>query len=286
VTIVSGDSVEPDNFLVRSPEARTDRGNSDMWQSRLARSAFVCIPLLTILLVFSLAPAIAQTASLPDEPVEQAVLQPAISAPATAEAASLAPNPEYAALSPTELDTWGKANFYFQRVMGMGTALGPAVEAAAVMAAPPKNYPSNWRQGAGGYGRNYGAVLGRAQTAELTRFVAGVVLREDPRYYPSANRAIPARILHAVWFTLVDRSDAGHLRPAFANLIGATAGGFVGNAYLPGDYTDLRHVGERTGFQMAGFAIENGFDEFVPELNKLVHALHIRSGRKTDSAQP
>jgi len=257
-----------------------------MWQSRLARIAVVGIPLLTIFLVVPLAPIFGQTADLPDKPVERAALQPAVSAPAAIEAASSAPNPDYAAVSPTVLGAWEKANFYFQRAMGIGTALGPAVEASMLMAAPPKDYPNNWRQGAAGYGRNYGAVLGRAQTAEFTRFVAGVALHEDPRYYPSANRATPARILHAVWFTLVDRSDAGHLRPAFANLIGATAGGFVGNAYLPGDYTDLRHVGERTGFQMAGFAIENGFDEFVPELNKLAHALHIRSGRKTDSSQP
>jgi hypothetical protein len=257
-----------------------------MWQSGLARSAVVGIPLLSILLVFPLAPVFGQTASLPDKPVEQAVLQPAVSAPAAIEAVSSAPNPEYAAVSPTELNGWGKANFYYQRLMGIGTALGPAVEASMLMAAPPKDYPSNWRQGAAAYGRNYGAVLGRAQTAEFSRFAAGVALHEDPRYYPSGNRATPARIMHAIWFTLVDRSDAGHLRPAFANLIGATAGGFVGNAYLPSDYTDLRHVGERTGVQMCGFAIENGFDEFAPELNKLAHALHIRVGHKTDTSQP
>jgi len=242
-----------------------------MWNSKCARVAALDLPLLIQLLVF--APLLsAQTAALPEEPVEQAVLQPTLGVP---EVAASGPNPEYAALSPIELNAWGKTNFYFQRLMGIGTALGPAVEAATVMAAPPKNYPNNWRQGAAAYGRNYGAVLGRAQTAEFSRFVLGVALREDPRYYPSRNRATPARILHAVWFTLVDRSDAGHLRPAFANLIGATAGGFVGNAYLPGDYTDLRHVGERTGVQMCGFAIENGFDEFVPELNKLAHALHL-----------
>jgi hypothetical protein len=252
-----------------------------MRNSKCARVVSLGISFLTALLVIH-SQLLAQTASLPDKPVEQVDLQPAPGRGAQFSA----PNPEYAALSPVELNAWGKANIYYQRVMGIGTALGPAVEAAAVMAAPPKNYPNNWRQGAAAYGRNYGAVLGRAQTAEFTRFVMGVALREDPRYYPSGNRAVPARIVHAVWFTLVDRSDAGHLRPAFANLLGAAAGGFVGNAYLPGAYTDLRHVGERTGFQMAGFAVENGFGEFMPELDKLAHLLHIRLGRKTDGSQP
>ena len=123
------------------------------------------------------------------------------------------------------------------------------------------------------YARNYSAVLGRTQTAEFGRLVVGVALREDPRYYPSPNRAVGARIVHAIWFALIDRSDSGRLHLAFANLIGATAGGFIGNAYLPGDYSDLRHAGERTGIQMSTFAAGNVFDEFGPELNKLARAL-------------
>jgi hypothetical protein len=188
----------------------------------------------------------------------------------------LPPNPEYALSLPMNLSAGDKAVFYYHRLMNLGTALGPAAEAAMVMAWPPNAYPNDWRQGAAAFGRNYGAVLGRVQTAEFSRFAVGVALREDPRYYPSPNRNLAGRVLHAVAFTLADRSDSGHSRLAFANLIGATAGGFVGDAYLPASYTDLRHATERTGFQLATFAFRNIADEFAPELDKLTHSLQVR----------
>jgi hypothetical protein len=187
------------------------------------------------------------------------------------------PNPSYSADLPLAMSSGDKARFYFHRIWNLGSVLGPAVEASAVMASPPNGYPGDWRQGAAAFGRNYGAVLGRAQTGEVSRFAAGVALREDPRYYPSPNRNIAGRVFHALGFTLADHSDSGYTRPAFANLIGAAAGGFVGDAYLPSNYTDLRHAGVRTGFQMATFAVHNVVDEFAPEMEKLTNALKLRA---------
>jgi hypothetical protein len=176
--------------------------------------------------------------------------------------------------TPLSFSTSDKARFYLHRVLDFGSALGPAVEAATVMASPPKAYPDDWRQGAAGFGRNYGAVLGRVQVAEFSRFVVGLGLHEDPRYYPAANRNIGARIVHAIGFTLVDRSDSGHSSVAFGTIVGATAGGFIGNAYLPENYSDLRHVGVRTGIQMGTFAIGNVIEEFAPETRRLTQALN------------
>ncbi len=197
--------------------------------------------------------------------------------PTVCDAIAHLPNPSYSADLPVAMSGGDKAKFYFHRIWNLGSVLGPAAEASAVMAWPPNGYPSDWRQGAAAFGRNYGAVLGRAQTAEFSRFAAGLALREDPRYYPSPNRSVAARVFHALAFTLADHSDSGNSRPAFANLIGATAGGFVGDAYLPTNYTDLRHAGMRTGFQMATFAIRNVVDEFVPEVEKLTNALKLRA---------
>ena len=169
-----------------------------------------------------------------------------------------------------------KAGYYWHRVFGFSSLLGPAGEATAAMMFAPKGYPDEWRQGMSAYGRNYGAVLGRQQTAEFSRFVLGEVFREDPRYYPSANRGYAFRALHAAAFTLVDRSDSGHARLAFANLGGAAAGGFVGNAFLPGNYADLRHAGVRTGIQMGTFGISNLLEEFTPEFQRMTRSLGNR----------
>jgi len=173
-----------------------------------------------------------------------------------------------------ELDASGKASFYVHRILNPATFLGPAAEAGFIMAVPPKNYPPEWRQGGAAYFRNYGSALLRQQTGEFTRFAAGVALREDPRYYPSTRTPVFARIVHALGFTFVDRSDNGDPRPAFANLLGAVAGGAVGDAYLPEGYTDWRHAGVRTGVQMSAFGASNLVDEFRPELNRLKKLLH------------
>ncbi|AXC15243.1 hypothetical protein ACPOL_5999 [Acidisarcina polymorpha] len=184
----------------------------------------------------------------------------------------------YAPTAPVQFDARDKASYYFHNLLSFGTVLGPAGEAAGAMILPPKHYPDPWRQGVAAYGRNYLAILGRQQTAGFSRFVADVALREDPRYYPSANRGFAFRVGHAIGFTLIDRSDSGQARPALANLIGAAAGGFVGNAYLPSNYSDLRHAGVRTGIQMGTFAVGNLFEEFAPEFEKLSHSMgnHLR----------
>ena len=250
-----------------------------MWQRMCGRPiARGFVPLAAVLVVH-FASAFAQTASfdaqLLDAPLAQ---QDLATLPLLGATPTPLPifNPGYTAASPVELDATGKASFYLHSLLNVGTILGPAAEAAAVMASPPKAYPNDWRQGAIAYARNFGASFGRIQTAEFGRFVVGLGLHEDPRYYPAANRKIGARIVHAIGFTLVDRSDSGHSRVAFATIVGATAGGFIGNAYLPESYTDLRHVGMRTGVQMGAFAIGNVIEEFAPETRRLAQALNNR----------
>jgi hypothetical protein len=242
-------------------------------KTNLARFAALSIPLLAVCVMVT--PGLrAQTNNLdtPSPPQDKSEALP--DAPL---AASNAVGPS---TTPLALNGRAKAAFYSRRILSFTTVTGPAIEAAAVMSSPPKAYPGPWRQGAEAYGRNFGASLGRIQTAEFSRFVVGVAIHEDPRYFPAANPSFAMRAAHAIGFTLVDHSDSGRSRPAFANLIGAAAGGFVGNAYLPEGYTDLRHAGVRTGVQMANFAVGNLVEEFTPELEKLSQALASRLHRR------
>jgi hypothetical protein len=250
-----------------------------MWQRMCGRPIAGGLVPLAAVLVIQFASASAQTASsdaqLVDAPPAQRDLA---TLPLLAAIPKPIPifNPGYTAAPPVELDATGKASFYLHGLLNVGTILGPAAEAAAVMTSPPKAYPKDWRQGATAYARNFGASFGRTQTAEFGRFVVGLGLHEDPRYYPAANRNIGARIVHAIGFTLVDRSDSGHSRAAFATMVGATAGGFIGNAYLPESYTNLRHVAMRIGIQMGTFAVGNVIEEFAPETRRLTQALNNR----------
>jgi hypothetical protein len=165
----------------------------------------------------------------------------------------------------------GKFSYYLAETYWNPSALtAPAFRAGLRMANPPgkgaTKYPSDWRQGAEGFGKNYGDAFASRVSAHTAQFLTGAILREDPRYTPSASHEFFARGAHAVAFTFVDRSDSGRRMPASSNFAGAAAGGFVGNAYLPVGFQDKAHAGQRATFQFGMFAAGNLFREFAPQM--------------------
>ena len=153
----------------------------------------------------------------------------------------------------------------------------PAFRAGIRMANPPgkgaTQYPPEWRQGAEAFGRNYGDAFAQRVTFETARFATGVVTHEDPRYTPSSSHNVLARSLHALTFTFVDRSDSGHAMPAISNFVGATAAGFIGNAYLPSGFNNATHAGQRATLQFGFTAAGNLFREFAPQMPRPVRTV-------------
>ena len=164
-----------------------------------------------------------------------------------------------------------KAHYYLTETYFNPSALtAPAFRAGLRMANPPgkgaTQYPSEWRQGAEAFGRNYGDALAERVSFQTARFATGVITREDPRYVPSSSRSVFARSIHAISFTFVDRSNSGHPTPAISNFVGAAAGGFVGNAYLPAGFNDVTHAGQRASLGFGFAAAGNLFREFAPQM--------------------
>jgi hypothetical protein len=146
----------------------------------------------------------------------------------------------------------------------------PAFRASLRMANPPgkgaTRYPLDWRQGAEAFGRNYGDAIAERDSSQTARFLTGVITHEDPRYMPARSRNVLARSTHALAFAFVDRSDSGHAMPALSNFLGAAAGGFIGNAYLPTAFDNVTHAGQRTTVRFGMFAAGNLFREFAPQM--------------------
>jgi hypothetical protein len=153
------------------------------------------------------------------------------------------------------------------------------------MARPPDGYPHDWSDGGGAFGRNYGAILGVNSTNGFTHFATAALIREDPRYYPSGSTNPAGRALHALAFTLADRSDSGRRTLAISNLAGATAGGFVGMAIYPAGFNDTTHAYQRAALQMISFAGHNLAAEFSPEIIRVLHKFHFPD-RVADSFLP
>jgi hypothetical protein len=137
----------------------------------------------------------------------------------------------------------------------------------------PTRYPPDWRQGAQAFGRNYGDAFEQRAAAHFGQFATGVITREDPRYVPSTSHNFFARSIHAFSFTLIDRSDSGRRMPAISNFVGAAAGGFIGNTYLPAGYNNVVHARQRITIQFAAFAGGNLFREFAPDMPRAIRSI-------------
>ena len=169
------------------------------------------------------------------------------------------------------LNAVDKFHYYMSETFLNPAAItAPAFRASLRMANPPgrgaTRYPAAWRQGAEGFGRNYGDAVAERASFQSARLIAGVITREDPRYISAGTRNPFARSMHALEFAFVDRSDSGHAMPALSNFVGAAAGGFVGNAYLPPGFNNGTHAGQRATVRFGIFAAGNLFREFAPQM--------------------
>jgi hypothetical protein len=174
-------------------------------------------------------------------------------------------------------------NYLGETFLNPAVLTAPAFRAGLRMANPPTHggysYPPDWRQGAEGFGRNYGDAFAERVTTHTARFLTGAITREDPRYFPSASHNFFARSFHAFAFTFVDRSDQGHPMPAISNLAGAAAGGAVGMAYLPPGFDTVSFAGRRAAIDFAALGGANLFREFAPQLPGPVRELFLLIGR-------
>jgi hypothetical protein len=151
----------------------------------------------------------------------------------------------------------------------------PALGSAFSMLHPPSEYPRDWRQGMGAFGRIYGSRIATHTSEQTARFLTAALLHEDFRYRPSTSGNFLVRSLHAVAFTLVDKSDSGNARIAFSNFAGAAADGLTPTLYLPSGYNSLSRAETRMAFALGGFALKNLTREFAPDLFRVTRKLHV-----------
>ena len=178
--------------------------------------------------------------------------------------------------SPRTLSFNDKFTIYTHQTFGPPALIFPAFAAGMGMANPKSNYPREWKDGPGAFGRLYGDSIAMATSQRTARFLTGAALHEDPRYVRSTSTNPLARTAHALAFTFIDKTDSGRNTLAFSNFAGAAAGGFVGSAYLPHGYNDLTHAEQRMAFQFTSIAIQNIAAEFQPQWGPLVRKLHIQ----------
>jgi hypothetical protein len=132
--------------------------------------------------------------------------------------------------SGTALTAHDKWEIYYHKTSSPAAMIYPLFGAGIQMANPKKNYPHEWQDGIGDFGRIYGNGIADRAARSTADFSTQVLFHEDPRYQRSNSANPILRVGHALEWTFVDKSDSGHRTSDLSTFTSSAAGGFVGMA--------------------------------------------------------
>jgi len=130
-----------------------------------------------------------------------------------------------------------------------------------------RDNPSEWRQGAEGYGKRLGAGFADATTGGLiSNAVLPSLLHQDPRYFYQGTGTKWSRARHAMLAAFVCKGDNGVSQPNYSQLGGSLIGYSISSAYYPSSDRTAGHVFGNFGIDMGLHVAGSLAQEFI--LNK------------------
>ena len=218
----------------------------------------------------------AVVANLPDAPMPQDQAQDQSPPSPVDSGTHLNPFPILSPrLTRAPLTLQNKFLIYTHKTFGPPAVILPAFGAGLGMLNPPSKYPKEWKDGAAAFGRNYGYRVADHTSRNTAQFLTGALLHEDPRYLRSTSSNPLVRTVHALAFTIFDKTDSGRTTLAASNFASAAAGGFVGMGILPDGYNDVTHAEQHMASEFLQIGIGNVLTEFEPQWGPLAKRLRI-----------
>jgi hypothetical protein len=215
-------------------------------------------------------------ATLPDAPMPQEQAHDQSPAPPADSETHLNQFPTLSpGLTRTPLTLHDKFLIYAHKTFGPPAVILPAFGAGLGMLNPPSKYPKEWKDGAAAFGRNYGYRVADHTSRNTAQFLTGTLLHEDPRYLRSTSSNPVVRTVHALAFTIFDKTDSGRTTFAASNFASAAAGGFVGMGILPDGYNDVTHAEQHMASEFLQIGIGNVLTEFEPQWGPWAKKLRI-----------
>jgi hypothetical protein len=124
--------------------------------------------------------------------------------------------------------------------------------------------PSQWRQGAEGYGKRVGAGFADA-TAEglIGNAILPSLLHQDPRYFYQGSGTKKSRAFHAVLAAFICKGDNGTTQPNYSTWGGSLISSSIALSYYPSSDRNAQHVFKNFGIGM-GLHVAGGLvQEFI-----------------------
>jgi len=110
-----------------------------------------------------------------------------------------------------------------------------------------------------------GSITGNAIEAS-----AGLMLREDPRYFRVPERSFKARLGNVVQLTFAARGGAGSFGPGYARYMAIVGSNFLSNTWRVHSEANAHDALLRSSEGFAGRMAANAFAEFWPDVKKRV----------------
>jgi hypothetical protein len=124
--------------------------------------------------------------------------------------------------------------------------------------------PSQWRQGAKGYGKRVGAGFADATTEGLIgNAILPSLLHQDPRYFYQGSDTKKSRALHAILAAFICKGDNGKTQPNYSTWGGSLISSSISLSYYPSSDRNAQHVFKNFGIGM-GLHVAGGLvQEFI-----------------------
>jgi carboxypeptidase family protein len=124
--------------------------------------------------------------------------------------------------------------------------------------------PSEWHQGAEGYGRRLGAGFADAVTGSLiSNAILPSLLHQDPRYFYQGTGTKKSRALRAMLAPVVCKGDNGGWQPNYSQWGGSLIGYSLSTAYYPASARTAGHVFQTFGMDMGLHVVGSLAQEFI-----------------------
>jgi hypothetical protein len=147
------------------------------------------------------------------------------------------------------------------------------VSASGTTVNRPGEYGVHWE----GFANRFGTGMAGSATSNAMEAGAGLILREDPRYFRVPQQALKFRVGNVSRLTFFARNESGRSEPAYARYIGIVGSNFLSNTWRVHSEANVKDAVLRSSEGFAGRMAANAFKEFWPDVKRHVFRKYNRS---------
>jgi hypothetical protein len=137
-----------------------------------------------------------------------------------------------------------------------------------------KDKPTEWEQGASGYGKRFANILGQYSIQRTVTYGLGSALHEDNRYFNSGRKGFWPRTGYALSSSILARHDDGSRHISISQVGGVAAGAFLARLWLPPSQSSAGAGGASFGITLGSNAAFGIVKEFLPDLGRALVKKH------------